>query len=160
MAVKPPTHPLLDNWTFWCLKAYGSGALEPEQVASFRTIEEFWRVFLQLPKIGNIREAKLALFRSGIKPLQSERANDKGSALVFTAPNESSKIEELLAHIISGEITKENSLFNGVVFGKVGEATIGELWFGPGNIDKQGISRIINIPASLDLIPLASLANV
>jgi translation initiation factor 4E len=85
-------HPLREKWVFW----YHNKAVSEDwlqcllPICTVTTLEEFWRVFLQMnPPTLIVQNREVYLFRDGIQPQWEDvRNKDGGRWTIQTQPNE------------------------------------------------------------------------
>ena len=119
-----PPHNLPYSWTFWVIQT--NREYEIEQIASFRTIEEFWTYYLQFPDILAMKNGGFAMFKENIKPAWEDTQN-KGCIRIRINKISKAEFEYLLAALIGGTI--DQCLSKGKVCGLYINAAI-EIWFG------------------------------
>lgn len=100
-------HALADKWTFWYVydishaerkrkkgKARWQKEYNLNEVYTFGSIEEFWRLFNNIVTVRNlIANTDYLLFKHGIKPEWEDPRNNDGGKWVITIPVEQ-KMEE------------------------------------------------------------------
>lgn len=86
---KTKTHPLESSWTFWYVQRPPKNSKgQPEsweamlhEVGSFDSIETFWQIHHHMPKPTYLDD--YYLFKTGIKPMWEDPANQHGGKWVF-----------------------------------------------------------------------------
>jgi len=118
-------HELNDTFCIWFRteNVTGSTAEAYEKsikpVASFRTVEAFWRVYSYLRRPSEVTAAGVAemhCFRDGIKPIWEDRANQRGGKLMARLPKGlASRFWEGLLLVLVGEQFEASDDIAGVV---------------------------------------------
>lgn len=96
---------LLENeWCFWTTKNTGGEFHDRmEMFASFKTVSEFWKIYLHLKRPSTLEErTDLFLFKKGIFPEWEDENNIKGGSVLCRIQKEVSDIiwERLLLGVI------------------------------------------------------------
>lgn len=130
--------PLTDKWTFWYVydmshqerkrkkgKARWQKEYKLNEVFTFGTIEEFWRLFNQVTSVKHlVANTDYLLFKDGVKPEWEDPKNNDGGKWVVTLPVEDAMEEQwefawmhIIYMIVGASIEKElYEIINGIVF--------------------------------------------
>ena len=130
-------HPLTDSWTFWYVyslshnerkkkgKNYWKRDYNLNDVYTFATLEDFWRMFNNIYSVKNvIANTDYCLFKAGIKPEWEDDRNMEGGKWVVTLPIEDDMENEceyawlqIILMMIGANVDKElYEIINGAIF--------------------------------------------
>lgn len=145
-------HELPFEWEFWVSKA-GASEYEIESIASFRTIEDFWNIYLQFPPIEELRRGALSLFKKGIRPAWEDPQNAGGqSARITTLKITKETWEHLVLTVIGGSLEAKAlgaPLCGIYVARKAGINSLrAEFWFGRGVVDRHCLAAALGVDAT------------
>ncbi|KNB42679.1 eukaryotic translation initiation factor 4e type [Blastocystis sp. subtype 4] len=83
----PVTHRLRNYYRFWRSMESTDGtsyADSLEDLGLCRTVEDFWRIYLSLPKIGTGKATHYYLFKNKIEPTWEHERNRKGGRITVS----------------------------------------------------------------------------
>ncbi|MCQ2817828.1 MAG: eukaryotic translation initiation factor EIF4E family protein [archaeon] len=131
-----------------------------QKMASFDTVEDFWKIFQHLQKGDKLRNGvEIQLFKEDIVPSWEAKENENGGRLSLKLRKEFSSLiwEELVLDFISDGLPKNfKNEINGMIFSSKRDYNYIQIWikeYNQKNISEfDGILRnIFNLPKEIEI---------
>ncbi|OHT07094.1 translation initiation factor 4E [Tritrichomonas foetus] len=136
-------HQLPNSWAFWVIQTKYEYEIDP--VISFSTIEDFWKYYLQIPPIQQLKKGGLALFKEDIKPAWEDPNNKGGTRIKIVRKITKDELDYIVCAIIGGIIDQTVTAPLCGLYVLAAKKMKYELWFGRGSVDPKELAAVLHL---------------